>query len=66
MELLLKNYQYIFSFTGKEILLNIEEEKVGQFLGRLSLAKLKYYQITIEKPTLEDYFLKVIRNKNEN
>jgi len=66
VELLLKNYQYIFSFTGKEILLNIEEEKVGQFLGRLSLAKLKYSQITIEKPTLEDYFLKVIRNKNEN
>lgn len=66
VELLLKNYQYVFSFIGKEILLNIEEEKVGQFLGRLSLAKLKYSQITIEKPTLEDYFLKVIRNKNEN
>ena len=66
VELLLKNYQYVFSFAGKEILLNIEEEKVGQFLGRLSLAKLKYSQITIEKPTLEDYFLKVIRNKNEN
>lgn len=66
VELLLKNYKYTFSFTGKEILLNIEEEKVGQFLGRLSLAKLKYSQITIEKPTLEDYFLKVIRNKNED
>ena len=66
VELLLKNYQYVFSFAGKEILLNIEEEKVGQFLGRLSLAKLKYSQITIEKPTLENYFLKVIRNKNEN
>ncbi|MBI5122926.1 ABC transporter ATP-binding protein [Candidatus Roizmanbacteria bacterium] len=66
VELLLKNYQYNFSIVGKEILLNIEEEKVGQFLGRLSLAKLKYSQITIEKPTLEDYFLKIIRNKNEN
>ncbi|MEK7522949.1 MAG: ABC transporter ATP-binding protein, partial [Patescibacteria group bacterium] len=66
VELLLKNYQYVFSFSGREILLNIEEEKVGQFLGRLSLAKLKYSQITIEKPTLEDYFLKVIRNKNED
>ena len=65
-ELLLKNYKYNFSSVEKEILVDIEEEKVGQLLGRLSLAKLKYSQITIEKPTLEHFFLEVIRNKNEN
>ncbi len=66
VQLLLNNYQYNFIYDRKEILIDIEEEKVGQLLGRLSLAKLKYSQITIEKPTLEDFFLKVIRNKNEN
>ena len=66
VELLLKNYKYNFSSVEKEILVDIEEEKVEQLLGRLSLAKLKYSQITIEKPTLEHFFLKVIRNKNEN
>lgn len=66
VEQLLKNYQYIFSSEGKEIIIDVEEENVGQLLGRLSLARLKYSQITIEKPTLEDFFLKVIRNKNEN
>ncbi|KKQ23861.1 MAG: ABC transporter, ATPase subunit [Candidatus Roizmanbacteria bacterium GW2011_GWC2_37_13] len=62
-EELLRNYKYIFSLEGKEIVVETEEEKVGQLLGRLSLAKLKYSQITIEKPTLEDFFIKIAREK---
>ena len=57
----LKNYQYKFWEEGREFVVEIEEEKVGQLLGRLSLAHLKYSQITIEKPSLEDFFLKVAR-----
>ncbi|MFH0864194.1 MAG: ABC transporter ATP-binding protein [Candidatus Gottesmanbacteria bacterium] len=58
---LLKNYLYNFWEDGKEIIIELNEENIGQLLGRLSLAKIKYYQITIEKPTLEDFFLKISR-----
>ena len=60
---LLKNYQYKFREDDREFVVEIEEEKVGQLLGRLSLAHLKYHEITIEKPTLEDFFLKIARKK---
>jgi ABC-2 type transport system ATP-binding protein len=61
----LSNYHYQFWEEDKELVIDEKEEKVGQLLGRLSLAKLKYSQITIEKPTLEDFFLKVAREKYE-
>ncbi len=63
VEMLLKNYAYNSWEDGKEIVIEINEENIGQLLGRLSLAKLKYTQITIEKPTLEDFFLKIARDK---
>lgn len=61
VKILLANYQYKFWQEENEVIIETEEEKIGQLLGRLSLAKLKYSQITIEKPTLEDYFLSVTR-----
>lgn len=64
VEKLLENYQYKFWEDDREFIVEIEEEKVGQLLGRLSLAHLKYHEITIEKPTLEDFFLKVTRKKS--
>lgn len=63
VKMLLTNYKYRFSEKGKEMIIETEEEKVGQLLGRLSLAKFKYSQITIEKPTLEDFFISVARKK---
>lgn len=64
--LLLTNYAYSFFQDEKEIVVELEEEKIGQLLGRLALAKFKYSQITIEKPTLDDFFLKVVREKHES
>ena len=63
VEKLLNNYQYKFWEEEREFVVEAEEGKVGQLLGRLSLAHLKYHEITIEKPTLEDFFLKVARRK---
>lgn len=60
---LLENYKYSFFIENKEIVISLDEYKVGQLLGRLSLAKLKYSQITIDKPTLEDFFIKIAREK---
>lgn len=63
--LLLTNYGYKFFQDEKEIILELEEEKIGQLLGRLALAKFKYSQIAIEKPTLDDFFLKMVREEHE-
>jgi ABC-2 type transport system ATP-binding protein len=60
---LLDSYQYKYSFDNKETVITLDEKNIGQLLGRLSLAKFKYSQITIDKPTLEDFFIKVSRNK---
>ena len=60
---LLENYHYKFWEKERELTIETEEEKVGQLLGRFSLAHLKYHEITIEKPTLEDFFLSVARRK---
>ncbi len=62
----LAEQQYNFWEDGREVVIEAKEEKLGQLLGRLSLAKLKYSQITIEKPTLEDFFLKVARKGEKN
>lgn len=63
IEKLLTNYKYKFQWADKELFVDVKEENVGQLLGRFSLAKLKYSQITIEKPTLEDFFINVVRQK---
>lgn len=60
---LLDNYKYNYIVDNKETVISLNEYNVGQLLGRLSLAKLKYSQITIDKPTLEDFFIKVAREK---
>jgi len=60
---LLDNYKYNYVVDNKETVISLNEYNVGQLLGRLSLAKLKYSQITIDKPTLEDFFIKVAREK---
>jgi ABC-2 type transport system ATP-binding protein len=60
---LLDNYKYKYIFENNETVISLDEHNVGQLLGRLSLAKLKYSQITIDKPTLEDFFIKVAREK---
>lgn len=60
---LLDNYQYKYIADNKETVISLDEHNVGQLLGRLSMAKLKYSQITIDKPTLEDFFIKIAREK---
>ncbi|OGK09806.1 hypothetical protein A2767_03480 [Candidatus Roizmanbacteria bacterium RIFCSPHIGHO2_01_FULL_35_10] len=62
-ETLLNNFNYKFWPDNKDTIIELEEKNVGQLLGRLSLAKLKYTQITIDKPTLEDFFIKIARKK---
>ena len=56
-----------YKIDGKYIRIDIDEEKIANFLDDLSKNKIIYNEISIEKPTLEDYFLEVVgKKKNEN
>jgi len=42
---------------GREVILEIDEQKIAQFLIQLAQEDIQYSQISIDKPDLEDYFL---------
>jgi ABC-2 type transport system ATP-binding protein len=44
---------------GRAIKLAVDEHKIAELLSGLAAIGVKYTQIAIEKPTLEDYFLKL-------
>lgn len=46
---------------GALISVQLEEHKIAEFLVKLVQAGLSYNQISIDKPTLEDYFLHISR-----
>jgi len=48
-----------YSLQGRAIEIKVEEHKIADLLNGLAHSGVQYSQITIEKPTLEDYFLKV-------
>ncbi|MDQ5951654.1 MAG: ABC-type multidrug transport system, ATPase component [Patescibacteria group bacterium] len=43
--------------TQREISIEIDEHKIADFLTKLAAEGITYEQISIDKPTLEDYFL---------
>lgn len=47
----------VAQIDGREIEIAIDEQKIADFLQQLASEKIHYTQITIAKPTLEDYFL---------
>lgn len=49
------NYQS--QIDGREIEIAVDEQHVATFLTRLTKENIEYTQISIAKPTLEDYFL---------
>ncbi|MCA9373039.1 hypothetical protein KC921_02990 [Candidatus Woesebacteria bacterium] len=42
---------------NREIVIEIDEITIAGFLASLADAQIEYSQISIDKPTLEDYFL---------
>ena len=47
------------TIEAREIVIEIDEQKIAQFLARLAKENISYSQISIDKPTLEDYFLEM-------
>jgi ABC-2 type transport system ATP-binding protein len=41
----------------------IDERHIAEFLGALARLDVRYTEIALDKPTLEDYFLKLARRK---
>jgi ABC-2 type transport system ATP-binding protein len=53
----------VASVVGREVVLEIDEQLVADFLMKLAGEKIQYSQISIDKPTLEDYFLSMAVKK---
>lgn len=53
----------IYEIRGKHIVFKVKEKEVPSLLRNLSNENLSYFEININKPTLEDYFLKVSMDK---
>ncbi|MBA3953915.1 ABC transporter ATP-binding protein [Candidatus Dependentiae bacterium] len=53
----------LFSHEGSLFEIAIDEHAIGDFLLALAREQITYCQITVEKPTLESYFLHIAKNK---
>jgi ABC-2 type transport system ATP-binding protein len=51
---------------GREIEIALDEHKIAAFLQQLASENIEYTQITIAKPTLEDYFLIQAKSKQKS
>lgn len=54
---LLEQNNISYKIEQHEISIVIDEQKIADLLSLLAENKIKYSQISIDKPTLEDYFL---------
>lgn len=48
---------------NREIVIEIDEPAIAGFLASLADAQIEYSQISIDKPTLEDYFLSMSKQE---
>src|SRR3989344_1183669 len=59
---LCKEMHVSYKIQGRHIIVDVKEKSIPEFLRDLTNNKIYYDEISIEKPTLEDYFL-YIANK---
>jgi len=57
----LHDTQNAHTVNDHEITIELDEHAIAQFLADIAERKVMYSQISIDKPTLEDYFLNVAR-----
>ena len=54
--------EHIHHVIGEhDIAIEVDEQKIAQFLMKLARMNIEYSQISIDKPTLEDYFLHIAK-----
>jgi ABC-2 type transport system ATP-binding protein len=54
-----EKHSYPFEVTERSITITLPEDKVGTFLSEMGAKGLKYTEIEILRPSLEDFFLSV-------
>lgn len=59
LQQLLQEHQLHYTLDEHSVSIEIEEVNIASFLQALSLRSITYATISIDKPTLEDYFLSV-------
>jgi ABC-2 type transport system ATP-binding protein len=52
-----------YTITGHEIEVDVDEDQIASFLIDLSDRKIRYSHISIDKPSLEDYFLTIAKQR---
>jgi ABC-2 type transport system ATP-binding protein len=57
----LRQAQLIFVAQENQLSIEIDEHQIAQFLANLGEQKIIYSHISIDKPTLEDYFLSIAK-----
>ncbi len=58
-----KKNKFVFVTEDDHIAIEVDEHEIASFLQGIAKAKIEYTQISINKPTLEDYFLQVLHEK---
>lgn len=53
--------QLTYTIEGHEFMIEFDEHAIAQFLADLAQRGIVYSQISIDKPTLEDYFLSIAK-----
>jgi len=54
-----------FKLIEREILIEIDEDNIAELLTALAHLGVRYSQISIDKPTLEDYFMNLTQRKDK-
>ena len=60
-----KGRKYEVVVKGREVVIRLEEVEVASFLNKLAKHNISYSEISIDKPTLEDYFIQRAEEQNE-
>lgn len=58
---LVQEQSFPFQLKDRWIEIEIDEHKIADFLTKLAHAEIRYSEISIDKPTLEDYFLHIAK-----
>ncbi len=58
-----RDNRLVYSLQAMHITIELDEHAIAQFLTQLSTQQIAYSHISIDKPTLEDYFLSVAQQK---
>ena len=60
-----KKKNFTFTQSSKHITFDVPEKQVATFLKELGDQDILFDEISIEKPSLEDYFLQAAKQKKE-